>query len=126
MSTGVMNTGHMGGTMLTLAALGASVFPTKITPPPGCAGGFIYAQSGTVSILPDAVSGASVGGATAYGSTITTGYFLPTGPNAAIAWNGPAAFYIAAAGVATVAVLFRFSETSANFTQGLTVTGPLR
>jgi len=97
----------MGATQIALNVLGASVFPTLIKPPAYCAGGMLklitVAAGATVQILPNAISGASIGGATAI--TTVGGYPLVTGEM--YPWHGPAAFYIAASGSsATIALNF--------------------
>lgn len=99
----------LGATQLVLGTLGASVFPTVIRPPVGCVGiqlKLLGAAGSTVQILPNAISGASIGGATAI--TTIGGYPLVTGEMYPL--EGPACFYLAATGAtATVAINFRFS-----------------
>lgn len=105
---------YMGGTQMVLGTLGASVFPTRIVPPPGCVGmqlKLLGASGSTVQILPNAASGASIGGATAI--TTVGGYPLVTSEMHPI--YGPAAFYLAATGAtATVAIMFRYSDGGAS------------
>ncbi len=100
----------VGATQFFLGILGASVFPKVITPPPGCSEmqlRLIGASGSTVQILPNAISGASVGGATA----VVGGYPLVTGEQFPI--NGPACFYLAATGAtATIGIAFWFSSPS--------------
>jgi hypothetical protein len=99
----------IGGTMLSMSPLGASVFPTLIQSPP--AGGQFYinalATGATVQILPTSVAGASIGGATAVGASVT-GY--PVGPSQVISWVGPASFYLACTGsTAQIAMLLEYT-----------------
>ena len=62
-------TKFIGGTQLIINALGASVFPYKFQTGNGAAGGMIQLVTGaTTFIVPNAVSGASIGGATALGA----------------------------------------------------------
>ena len=82
----------MGATQITINALGASSFPYKFQSGSGAIGGQIKLVTGTtVCILPNAVSGASIGGATAI--TTVLGYYLAT--SEMYPWYGPASFYIA-------------------------------
>ena len=107
----------MGATTITLGVLGASVFPYWFKCPPGCVGGQIKllgAAGSTVQIMPNAVSGASIGGATANatGSSVQ-GYPLVTAEM--FPWVGPASFYLAATGAtATVAACFEFGAGGAS------------
>lgn len=106
----------MGATVITIGTLGASVFPFKLTSPAGCIGGQIKllgAAGSTVQILPNAISGVSIGGATAGGSSLTAGYPLVT--QEMFPWYGPATFYIAATGAtATVSALFEYTSSGAS------------
>lgn len=99
-----------GATQMILGTLGASVFPSLIRSPSGCVGGqmvLLGASGSTVQVLPNAVSGASVGGGTA----ITTLGGYPITTSQTFTWDGPAAFYLAATGAtATVAINFKFGE----------------
>lgn len=99
----------VGATVVTLGVLGASVFPTKITAPSGCLGmrfKLLGAAGSTVQILPNAISGVSIGGATA----AIAGYPLVTGEMYPV--YGPAVFYLAATGAtATVAFAFEYSAS---------------
>lgn len=103
----------MGGTQMVLGTLGASVFPTLVSPPSGCVGiqyKLLGAAGSTVQIVPNAISGASIGGATAI--TTIGGYPLVTSETSPII--GPASFYLAATGAtATVALNFLFSSGGA-------------
>jgi hypothetical protein len=82
----------IGATQITINALGASVFPYKFQSGAGSIGGQLKLLSGTtVCIVPNAVSGASIGGATAI--TTIGGYYLQT--SEMYPWYGPASFYIA-------------------------------
>jgi hypothetical protein len=103
----------MGATVLTLAALGASVFPTKISPPPQCTDFKMKVISGVsgVFILPNYSPGINIAGATAFSASLINGYPLnaigvDNGP-----YNGPANFYLATIAAATVAFEFRFSAS---------------
>lgn len=103
----------MGATQVNLNILGASVFPTKISPPAGCVGmqlKALGAAGATIQILPNAgPSGVSIGGATA----AVAGYPLTLGTDM-FPIRGPAAFYLATTGsTATVAVNFMFSAGGA-------------
>lgn len=104
----------MGATQIILGTLSATVFPTKILPPPGCAGmqfKLLGAAGSTVQIVPANVSGATIGGATAI--TTIGGYPLVTGEMYPVV--GPAQFYLAATGAtATIAVNFMFSAQGAS------------
>jgi len=104
----------LGATQLILGTLGASVFPTIVKVPSGAVGlqmKLLGASGSTVQILPNAVSGASIGGATAI--TSIGGYPLVTGEMYPI--QGPASFYLAATGAsATVALNFMFSSAGAS------------
>lgn len=103
----------IGATQVVLGTLGASVFPTIIRPPAGCIEinmKLLGASGSTVQILPNAISGASIGGATAI--TTVGGYPLTTSDSLAI--FGPAAFYLAATGAtATVAMVFKYTAGGA-------------
>lgn len=104
----------IGGTCITLAALGASVFPTIVRSPSNSGGQLKILTLGsgaTVQILPVAVSGASIGGATAVGASIV-GY--PVGTTEIYSWIGPAAFYLASTTAASVvSVAFKYSAPGA-------------
>lgn len=83
----------IGGTLLTLRPLGASVFPTAFVSGPNVMGGMIKLQTGgTAVILPNAIVGATIAGATAF----IEGY--PLSASMPISWVGPANFYVGAAG----------------------------
>jgi hypothetical protein len=99
----------MGGTLMTIGVLGASVFPTMVKSP--FSGGQFYIDTlgsgATIQILPTAVSGASIGGATAAGASVS-GYGI--GPSQVISWVGPAAFYLACTGATSkIAMLLEYS-----------------
>lgn len=104
----MLNTYVMGSTQITLAALGASVFPLKVAPPEGCVGMEVqYVSGGSIMVLPNAKTGSTISGATVPanlpGYLISTTYPLPI--------NGPATFYLAN-GCSTSAVVglnFHFS-----------------
>ena len=82
----------IGATQITINALGASSFPFKFSAPAGCIGGQLKLMTGTtVAICPNAISGASIGGATAI--TTIGGYYLPT--TEMYPFYGPANFYLA-------------------------------
>lgn len=105
----------IGGTCITLAALGASVFPTIIRSP-SISGGQLkiltLGAGATVQILPAVVSGASIGGATAVGASIV-GY--PIGTTEIYPWVGPAAFYLASTtATSIVSVAFNYSAQGAS------------
>lgn len=103
----------MGATQVVVGILGASVFPTRIQPPAGTVGmqlKLLGAAGSTVQVLPNLVSGATIGGATAI--TTVPGYPLVTGEMYPV--PGPASFYLGCTGAtATVAVLFQFSAGGA-------------
>lgn len=105
----------MGGTVITIGILGAATFPYKITSPPGCIGGQIKllgAVGSTVQILPNAVSGSTIGGATSLIGGSLTGYPLVT--SEMFPWYGPANFYLACTGAtATIAACFEFTSGGA-------------
>jgi len=105
----------MGATVITIGTLGAATFPYKFTSPPGCIGGQIKlmgAAGSTVQIFPNAVSGATIGGATSLIGTSLTGYPLVT--SEMFPWYGPANFYLACTGAtATVAVCFEYTAGGA-------------
>jgi hypothetical protein len=105
----------LGGTLITLGQLGASVFPT-IVKSPSISGGQMTVHTlgsgATVQILPIAVAGASIGGATAVGASLV-GY--PFSSSDIISWVGPASFYLASTGAASVVkVLFEYSAQGAS------------
>jgi hypothetical protein len=61
----MLNTYVMGSTQITLAALGASVFPLKVAPPEGCVGMEVqYVSGGSIMVLPNAKTGSTISGAT--------------------------------------------------------------
>lgn len=78
----------IGGTLLTLTALGASNFPTRFVSGPNVMAGQIKLNSGTAYIYPNAVVGASIGGATA----LIEGWALSA--TQVVSWVGPANFYL--------------------------------
>lgn len=100
----------LGATQITLAALGASVFPTMVKSPSMGGGQIIVGTLGsgaTVQILPLAISGASIGGATAVGASIAG---FPISATVGYSWEGPAAFYIASTTAASiVSCVFKYS-----------------
>lgn len=102
-----------GATQIILGVLGASVFPYKFSAPSGCIGGqlkILGAAGSTIQVIPNAVSGASVGGATAI--TTMGGYPLDSGE--IFPWYGPANFYLACTGVTgTVAACFEYTAGGA-------------
>lgn len=94
----------LGATVVSLTAMDGTHFPTKISPPAGCAGFFMKVLTGaSTGILPNAVSGASMAGA-----TTITGYHLPVGTDYRI--DGPAVFYLGAMATSTVQFCFWFSQ----------------
>lgn len=102
----------LGGTQISLAALGVSVFPTKIIPPSGCIGMNVqYISGGSAVICPNAISGVTIGGATVPANIL--GFLVPV--SAGIEINGPAYFYMAC-GSSTAALIglnFYFSSGGA-------------
>lgn len=113
MSVSQVDTRIIGSTQLTLGVLGASVFPTIFKTPTGVWGGQmklgVIGASSLVQIYPQAIAGASVGGATG----VIAGY--PLGATEVFAWNGPAYFYLAATGsTTTVAVTLNFTGSDTN------------
>lgn len=111
MSTTQNDTYLIGGTMITLAALGASVFPTVIKSPSISGGQIIVSTLGsgaTVCLLPLAIPGLNIAGATAIGASIAG---FPISTTQGFSWEGPAAFYLASATAAsTVQCLFKYSS----------------
>lgn len=104
----------VGGTQIIIGTLGASVFPTKIVPPAGCvAMQFKLMTAGaTLQILPNAISGLNIAGATSI--TGLLGYPMPPSTTEAYPFYGPSSFYFAATGAtATVAANFMYSATGA-------------
>ncbi len=99
----------VGGTQIILGTLGASVFPTKITPPAGCVGmqfKLMGAAGSTVQIIANQITTGTVSGATSI--TGLGGYPLITGEM--YPFYGPASFYLACTGAsATIAANFMFS-----------------
>jgi hypothetical protein len=82
----------IGATQIIINALGASVFPYLFQSGPGSISGQLKLVTGTtVCIVPNAKSGASIGGATAI--TTIQGYYLAT--TEMYPWYGPASFYLA-------------------------------
>lgn len=114
MASGQTEAYFIGGTAITLGALGASIFPTIISSPASSGGQLKILTLGsgaTVQILPLAVSGASIGGATATGASIT-GY--PLGTTEIYSWLGPARFYLANTTAASVvSVAFKYGGAGA-------------
>jgi hypothetical protein len=110
MASTQMDTFVIGATQITLGILGASVFPTVLKSPSFSGGQIIVGTLGagaTVQVLPTAVSGASIGGATAVGASIA-GWPLST--TVGFTWEGPAAFYVAATGgTSVINCLFKYS-----------------
>lgn len=109
----------MGGTVVTLGVLGASVFPTQIKTP-SISGGMFYINSlgasATVQILPIQMSGLNIAGATGVGGSMV-GY--PVGSSQVISWLGPASFYLACTGAtSTCAFLFEYAANSFGSTLG--------
>lgn len=97
---------YIGSTVVPAPALGGASFPFRVNVPAFCVGVQMKALSGTtVMILPNQISGASVGGAT--GLANVSGYPLTIGQDSAM--YGPAAFYLAASAAGTVAMNFFFS-----------------
>lgn len=110
-----------GATVVTLGTIGASVFPTKISPPPGSVGGqmkLLGAAGSTVQVLANQISGLAGGiaGLTTIGASVA-GYPLnAVGVDNSI-YTGPASFWLAATGAtATVAITFRFSASGTPLT----------
>lgn len=100
----------MGGTQITLGVLGASVFPTVFRSP-SISGGqmsvLTLGSGATIQILPTAISGVTIGGATAVGTAIVGYPFTTTD---IISWVGPASFYLACTGATSVVkCLFEYS-----------------
>lgn len=110
MSSAQNDTYIIGGTLITLGTLGASVFPTVIKSPSISGGQMTVATLGsgaTIQLLPTAVSGASIGGATGVGASVS-GYGFGTAD--IISWVGPASFYLACTGATSVVkCLFEYS-----------------
>lgn len=103
----------VGGTQVIIGTLSSTVHPYLVTPPAGCAElqvKLLGASGSTVQILPNAVSGVTIAGATVI--TAIGGYPLITGEMYPI--QGPAAFYLGATGAtATVAISFWFTSLGA-------------
>lgn len=105
----------MGGTLITMAPLGASVFPT-IFKTPTISGGQFYVDTlgsgATIQILPTQIAGASIGGATGVGASIS-GYGIAT--SQVISWIGPAQFYLACTGATSkIGALFEYNALGAS------------
>jgi hypothetical protein len=111
----------IGATQFSVPVLGGSTFPVKFSVPAFCIGVQLSVvsagNSGICYLLPNAISGATVGGATNVANVL--GYPLPgsigkTTQTEAFPVDGPASFYLAAQGNAcTVAALFYLSGSSA-------------
>jgi hypothetical protein len=105
----------MGATQVIVPTLGASVFPTKITSPPGTVGHqmkLLGAAGSTVHILPNSMTSINVAMISNGASAI--GYPLNAVGSENTMIYGPANFYLAASGAtATVAITFRFSANGA-------------
>lgn len=104
-------TNYIGGTLMTLGVIGASVFPTLIKPTANILGGQLkistLGSGATVQILPTSSTLVAISGATAIGATLI-GY--PLGTTEIYQWSGPAAFYLACTVAAsTVAIAFNYS-----------------
>lgn len=100
---------YMGATQIALAPLGASVFPTRISPPDACIGGMVQRLSGgSLEIMPSYLANKTISGATAGGlGFVLGGSLLP------VPFEGPAAFYLGASGATVVAgILWKFSAGS--------------
>jgi hypothetical protein len=101
----------IGGTLITLGTLGASVFPTVVRSPSLSGGQILVGTLGsgaTIQVLPTAVSGASIGGATAVGASISG---WPISTTVGFTWEGPAAFYLACTGATSIVqCLFKYSS----------------
>lgn len=97
----------LGATQFALGPLGASLFPTLVKPPQYCVGGYVQRISGgTLEVLPNELSGKVISGATAGGLG-----FILGGSLAAYAFEGPAAFYLAASGSTAVAgIMWKMSS----------------
>lgn len=106
MSSAQNDTYVIGGTQLILSPLGASVFPTPVKSPSIAGGQFrAITTGGSICLMPTAVSGASIGGATAQAYP---GWLL--GASETIAWVGPASFYLSSlGGTSVVQFLFEYS-----------------
>lgn len=100
---------YLGATQIAMGPLGASLFPTLVKPPEGCVGGLVQRISGnTLEILPSYLANKTISGATAGGLG-----FILGGSLAAYAFEGPAAFYLAATGATTIAgIMWKFSAGS--------------
>lgn len=97
----------LGATIVPAPALGGASFPFRVNVPANCVAVQMKALTGTtVMILPNQISGASVGGATSL--TNVNGYPLTIGQDSAV--YGPVAFYLAASAAGTVAMNFFFSS----------------
>ena len=97
----------VGATQINIGINSASVFPTLIKPDTSSWGGQlkIVGTGGTLQILPRAISGASVGGAT----NALSGY--PLGATEVYSWQGPAAFYLQSSGATTtVAMILTYTS----------------
>lgn len=113
MSRNQNDTFACGATKISLAALGASVFPTTITPPSGCVGVDLqWLSGGSAMILPNALSGKTISGATTPAGI--EGFMLP----AAIPYSVPGnpMMYLACGSSTTsvIGVNFRYSANGAS------------
>lgn len=98
---------YMGATQINVGIIGASLFPTMVKPPDNCVGGFIQRISGgSLEILPSQLASKNIAGATAGGlGFILGGSLMP------VAFEGPAAFYVAATGAtAVMGICWKFSS----------------
>lgn len=97
----------MGATVINVGIIGASLFPTLVKPPPYCIGGFVQRISGgSLEILPSELANKTISGATAGGLG-----FIMGGSLTPVAFEGPAAFYLAATGATAVAgILWKFAS----------------
>src|SRR5260221_6416781 len=101
----------MGGTRIVLGVLGASTFPTKITAPAGTQNIYLqYVSGGSIEILPNAVSGQTMAGATAAGLGFLVGTSIP------YLIPGPAAFFIACGSAVTAVLGIGFQFTAGGAT----------
>lgn len=84
----------IGGTRI---ALGLSLTPLLITPPVGSADGFLkWISGGSLEIVSNNIPGASIAGQT----VAAIGYIV--GTTEVVNLNGPASFYVMAAGATSV------------------------
>lgn len=110
MSSAQTDSYALGATQITLGVLSGTLFPTLIKSP-SLSGGRLQLQTlgagATVQILPLAMAGATVGGATQVGASLIGWPLVVATP---VTFNGPAAFYLACTGATSiVSILFDYS-----------------